>query len=301
MVFIKLYSGHGNILQKKRRRRKNQPLFSILFLFFGVLFIVSAIIIAKHLIESEQEKKSFTELAMTATLAQQAEQIDGLFGIVSNVPKPQQTVEITDPVIDTTTEPIEPQYTEYAALYAENNDFVGWLHIDNTSVDYPVMFTPDEPEYYLRRAFDKTYSQSGTPFISKDSTIDSDFYIIYGHNMKNNTMFGTLDYYEKKSFWEENPHISFTTVTEQREYEVFAALETRVLYQDETGYRYYFQVGDLTEEAFNELIGWFKQNALYDTGITPNYGEQIVVLSTCSYHTDNGRFIIAARRTDNVE
>lgn len=294
---MKLYSGHGSKLPQKRTakkygRRIKPRLCSALFLLFGAVFIVSAVAIAKQLIESEQEEASFIELATTAELAQQAEEMDGLFGLVSNVPKPQQPEE---------TEPEEPQYTEYAALYAENNDFVGWLHIDNTSVDYPVMFTPDEPEYYLRRAFDKTYSQSGTPFISKDSTIDSDFYIIYGHNMKNNTMFGTLDYYEKKSFWEETPHISFTTVTEQREYEVFAALETRVLYQDETGYRYYFQVGDLTEEAFNELIGWFKQNALYDTGITLEYGEQIVVLSTCSYHTDNGRFIIAARRTDNAE
>lgn len=219
--------------------------------------------------------------------------MDGLFGLVSNVPKPEPPEEAEQPT--------EAQYTEYAALYAENSDFAGWVHIDNTSIDYPVMFTPQEPEYYLRRAFDKTDSQSGTPFVSADSTIDSDFFIIYGHNMKNDTMFGTLDYYKEKSFWEENPRLSFTTVTEKREYEIFAALQTRVLYQDEAGYRYYFQVGDLTEEAFDELTGWFKQNALYDTGITPKYGEQIVVLSTCSYHTDNGRFIIAARRTDNAE
>lgn len=295
---MKLYSGHGNMVspkahRRKRRRRRTRPLLSILFLLFVALFVISAANVIKYLIESEQEKSSFLDLATTADLAQQAEEIDGILGLISSVPKPQQTMEATE-----TADTKEPQYTKYAALYAENSDFIGWLHIDNTGIDYPVMFTPEEPEYYLRRAFERTSSQSGTPFISRGCTIDSDFYIIYGHNMKNDTMFGTLDNYAKKSFWEDNPVVSFTTVTEEREYEVFAALETRVLYQDETGYRYYFQVGDLTEEAFDELIGWFQQNALYNTGITPEYGEQIVVLSTCSYHTDNGRFVIAARRVD---
>lgn len=304
LVFIRLYSGHGKMLPKnrtakKRRRGIRQPVFSILFLFFGVLFAVSVVILAKHLIESGQEKQAFTDLAMTAAQAQQAEEIAGLFGLVSNVPKPQQTATEPDPAAAEEQAGALP-CTEYAPLYEENSDFAGWLHIDNTGIDYPVMFTPDEPEYYLRRAFDQTSSQSGTPFISEGCTPDSDFYIIYGHNMKNDTMFGTLDYYAKKAFWGENPQFSFTTVTEQREYEVFAALKTRVLYQDETGYRYYFQVGDLTEEAFDELVRWFQQNALYDTGITPAYGEQIVVLSTCSYHEDNGRFLIAARRMDSA-
>lgn len=255
-----------------------KPVFSILFLLFGALFLVSSVVVVKSLIESRQENQSFIDLSATAAPQTQA--------IFSHTEK-------------TVSE--KPPHTEYAALYVENSDFVGWLHIDNTNIDYPVMYTPDEPEYYLRRAFDKTDSQSGTPFISKDSTIDSDFYIIYGHNMKNNTMFGTLDYYAEKAFWEENPSFAFTTITEKREYEVFAALETRILYRDEMGYRYYSQVGDLTEEAFDELIGWLRENALYDTGITPIYGEQIVVLSTCSYREDNSRFIIAARRTDSAE
>lgn len=271
-----------------------------MLLLCGALFVFSSVMLVKHLIESRQEKQSFLTLATTAAMAQQAEEVEGLLGIVSNVPKPQQTETSTAPATNPdNTE--EPQYAEYAALYAENNDFVGWLHIDNTSVDYPVMCTSKEPEYYLRRAFDKSESQSGTPFVSEGSTIDSDFFIIYGHNMKNDTMFGTLDRYAKKSFWEDNHTFTLTTITEEREYEVFAALKTRVLYQDEPGYRYYFEVGGLTEEAFDELIHWFSQNALYDTGITLAYGEQIVVLSTFYYHTDNGRFLIAAMRTDNAE
>lgn len=273
----------------RHRRYKNRlkPVFSVLFLIFLALFVVSAVMVIKTHIQGKQEQAAFTELAATVEMARQAEEIDGVLGIVSNAPKSQGYIEETQE---------EQQYTEYAALYAENSDFVGWLHIDNTNIDYPVMSTPEEPEYYLRRAFDKTSSQGGTPFVGADSTIDSDLFIVYGHNMKNETMFGTLDYYAAKAFWEENPSLLFTTTAECREYEVFAALETRILYQNETGYRWYYQAGDLTEEAFDELVSYLLGNALYDTGITPSYGEQIIILSTCSYQEDNGRFLIAARR-----
>jgi len=294
-----LYSSQGKRQQKgraSRRRRRNRwdPVFSILFLVSLAVFIVAAVMIIKTQIVSMKEKEAFSDLSQAATLAQEAEQLDGVLGLVSNLPKPQQTGEAKD-----AEETQDEQYTGYIALYEENSDFVGWLHIDNTNIDYPVMCTPSEPEYYLRRAFDKTSSQSGTPFVGADSTIDSDLFIIYGHNMKNDTMFGTLDYYTEKDFWEETPTLLFTTLSEQREYEIFAALKTRILYQEEEGYRWYYQAGDLTEDAFDELIGYLAENALYDTGITPVYGEQIVILSTCSYETDHSRFIIAARRIDS--
>ncbi len=263
------------------------PVFSVLFLAFLTLFVVSAVMIIKSHIQGKQEQAAFVELAATVEMAQQAEKINGILGIVSNAPKSQAQTEET---------PEEPQYTEYAALYAENSDFVGWLHIDNTNIDYPVMSTPEEPEYYLRRAFDNTSSQSGTPFVGADSTIDSDLFIVYGHNMKNGTMFGTLDNYAEKGFWEGTASLLFTTTTECREYEVFAALKTRILYQNEAGYRWYYQAGNLTEEAFDEFVSYLSENALYDTGITPSYGEQIIILATCSYQENDGRFLIAARR-----
>lgn len=81
-----------------------------------------------------------------------------------------------------------------------------------------------------------------------------------------------------------------------QEYEIFAAVETRVLNTRESGFRYYQQSGDLSENAFQELLTWLTENALYDTGIKPEYGEQVVLLSTCSYHTENGRFLVAAKK-----
>lgn len=234
----------------------------------------SSVKIIQYYLQGAQEENAFAELAASVT----------------QEPQPKSSN------ADGESLQTAPPYTEYLTLCKQNSDFAAWLHIDNTNINYPVMLTPDEPEYYLHRAFDKTSSQSGTPFIGAGGSLDSNLFIIYGHNMKNATMFGTLDWYTEKGFWEKTPAISLTTVTEHRTYEVFAAVETRVLYEEEAGFRWYDLSGELTEEAFDKLTAWLSENALYDTGIVPAYGEQIVLLSTCSYHTKNGRFLIAARR-----
>lgn len=281
LLFIKFYSAHEKGMGKKSLKKKSNLIFSIIFCIAAIVFVLSFAMLMKYYWKGSREEKAFTELAA---------------GITETLPKEsvpdQQEMEIRAEYAET------QQYTEYQSLYEQNNDFAGWLHIDNTKIDYPVMCTPNDPEYYLRRAFDKTSSQSGTPFIGKDSTADSDVFIIYGHNMKNNTMFGTLDDYSEKTFADENPYIEFATATEHRTYEVFAAVKTRILYQGESGYRYYEHAGNLNESDFEELVQWLREKSLYDTEVVPEYGEQIVILSTCSYHTDNGRFIVAARRTD---
>lgn len=158
------------------------------------------------------------------------------------------------------------------------------------------MYTPEEPEYYLRRAFDTTDAVSGTPFIGEGGSLESDLFIIYGHNMDNGTMFGTLDRYQDAGYWRDHSVLTLTGAQGRQEYEIFAAVETRVLNTRESGFRYYQQSGDLSENAFQELLTWLTENALYDTGIKPEYGEQVVLLSTCSYHTENGRFLVAAKK-----
>lgn len=154
----------------------------------------------------------------------------------------------------------------------------------------------EDPEYYLHRAFDNTDSHCGTPFIGENGNIDSDCFIIYGHNMKNDTMLGTLDHYADIDFWKANRTFSFNTLYEYREYEVFAAVKTSILHTDEEGLRYYNYAGELSEADYKKFEDWLIANSIYDTEIHPVYGEQILILSTCSYHTDNGRFLVAARR-----
>ncbi len=216
------------------------------------------------------------------------------------VPETEQSVLQTESLEDdcelTSAEIQEQPLRQYEELYEMNRDFAGWLSIPKTNIDYPVMLTPDDPEYYLHRAFDKTSSQSGTLFIGKNGDVNSDCFIIYGHNMKNDTMFGTLDSYADKDFWRENHTFSFNTLYEYREYEVFAAVKTRVLYTDEEGVRYYNYAGKLSETDYKELKDWLIANSVYDTGEYPAYPDQLLILSTCSYHTENGRFLVAARR-----
>lgn len=285
MSFIKLYSAHGKRLRTKQTGKGNF-VFSILLCVFAVTFVVSSVMVIRYYLQSEQEEEAFAELAT----------------VVLEQPKPVNLEKSSETAEEHSNNEVEmPQYTEYLALYEQNQDFAGWLRIENAQIDYPVMLTQDDPEYYLRRAFDQSSSQSGTPFIGAGATADSDMFIIYGHNMKNDTMFGALDEYSAKTFWEENHFFDFATITEYRKYEVFAAVKTHVLLQNESGYRYYDQAGNLSESEFETLVQWLIENSLYDTEVIPEYGEQIVILSTCSYHQTNGRFLVAARRIDYAE
>ena len=184
----------------------------------------------------------------------------------------------------------------YAALKNENPDYVGWIRLPDTRIDYPVVDRESDPEYYLHRAFDGSKSFGGTPFLGEASGVDTKCLIIYGHNMKNGSIFGTLDSYKKADYWKEHPIVRFYVDGEPRTYEVFAAVETQVLYEDEDGFRYYRYDGDIPEEEYDELVTWLRGHSDYDTEIVPEYEDQILMLSTCSYHTKNGRFVVAARR-----
>lgn len=235
------------------------------FILFAVAFVISIVGVGGSIYQSHKEDAAFEELRQVAPEAPAA------------------------------SEPIDPQEA-YAKLKALNNDYDGWLNIPGTHVDYPVMATPSEPEYYLRRAFDKSSSVSGTPFLGEGCEQTSDCVIIYGHDMDNGTMFGDLPLYENPDFRSKHPLMSYYTKDGCYTYEIFAALKTQILPQNAAGYRYYNAAGDLTPEAFKELTGWLKENALYDTGVTPIVGEQIVILSTCHSFAENGRFLVAARR-----
>lgn len=185
----------------------------------------------------------------------------------------------------------------YAALYAENPDLFGWVQIPDTELSYPVMYTSDDPEYYLRRAFDGSESVSGVPFLDGDCPEDGGNYLIYGHHMSGGTMFALLPSYAKQDFYEEHPVIRFDTLFERGKYEVMAAFYSQAYGTDEQDVFRYYQYTDLRcPERFQEYVEQVTAAALYDTGITAEYGDQLLTLSTCSYHTDNGRFVVVARK-----
>ncbi len=194
-------------------------------------------------------------------------------------------------------EPTPSGFHKYDALYEQNCDLFGWLSIDGTEINYPVMHTPDDPEYYLHRAFDGTYSVSGVPFLDGDCYVGCGNYIVYGHHMKSGTMFAELTNYAGEDFCKEHPVICFDTLDEAGEYEVLAAFYARVYRADEENVFRYYNYTDLTDEAvFDEYLSRVRAAALYDTGVAAEYGDRLLTLTTCSYHTTDGRFVVVARQ-----
>lgn len=211
----------------------------------------------------------------------------------------------TDPIETTVPEETEPlvMLDVMAALYEENEDIAGWLKIDGTVIDYPVVFTPDDPEEYLRKNFNGFYSISGTLFIDGNCSIrpESDNIIIYGHNMQNGSMFSALMKYQDETFWKEHPEIYYSTLYEERTYEVVAAFYDRVYYSYEDVFKFYQFIDAESEEHFQEAMNYYKNTALYDTGITAEYGDKLITLVTCSYHEEYGRFVVVAREKTEPE
>lgn len=226
-----------------------------------IIFCISAYQVSTEVLISGKESKAFEELA---------EQVSGT---------------------DASYEPIQER----------NPDLFGWVYIEGTNINYPVMHTPNDPEYYLHRAFDKSNSKSGTPFLSASCFEGCGNYIIYGHNMKNGKMFSALMKYKNREFYENHINISFDTATQAEKYEVIAAFYSQIYSENEKNVFRYYEYTDLTDKAkFEEYIKQVKEAALYDTGKSAAYGDQLLTLSTCSYHlrSDDGRFVVVAKKVN---
>lgn len=180
-------------------------------------------------------------------------------------------------------------------IYNQNNDLVGWLKIDDTNINYPVMQTKNNEEYYLRKNFYKKYSSYGTPFLASSCNIDtSENLIIYGHHMKNSKMFGELENYKKEDFYKKHKYISFYTLEADIKYEIFAVFRT-TLYKNNT-FKYYQNIELDNEDDYTRFINKCCELSYYDTGIKPNYKEKLITLSTCDYTTENSRLVVVARK-----
>lgn len=224
--------------------------------------------------------------------AHEAEQTEA-FEEIAAIVEQAQTEDNNAPEVPLTEE--ENVLAEYGELFLKNTDMVGWLSIAGTTLNYPVMQTPNEPNYYLKRNFDKEYSDLGTPYIQENCDItSSDNLIIYGHHIKGGKMFGALEDYKSQSFYEEHKTIQFDTLTERGEYEIVAVFKT-VAYSSQ-GFRYYDFVNAENEEDFNAYIEKCKELALYETGVNAEYGDRLITLSTCEYSAQNGRLVVVAKK-----
>ena len=248
-----------------------------------VVFGVSAFMVGRYIINGRQQAQNYEELAqMREEIRQENE----------------ATMAATQPTeADVPTEPTEPRMlAEYAAVYEQNPDLVGWIQIDGTDLDYPVMHTPDRVDYYLKRDFFGQQSDWGCIYIREqcDMFEPSDNITVYGHTMRDGSMFACLHDYLDKETWEYNPLIFFDTLYEYHCYKIFAVFTTTASVGE--GFTYHQMVDAESEADFNEFIATCKDLAVYDTGITPVYGDKVICLSTCEYTQENGRLVVAAVR-----
>lgn len=187
---------------------------------------------------------------------------------------------------------------EYEDLYNRNKKLIGWVKIADTNIDYPVMQTVDN-EYYLNHNFDQKKDKNGCIFMDKDcDVIDrSTNLIIYGHHMKSRAMFGELDKYTDESFFKEHQTFRFDTIYEKGTYQVVYVFQAQVLAEDEIAFKYYQFIDANSEEEFNSNMAAMAEMSMYDTGVTPPYGSELVTLSTCDRSQGaEGRFVVVGMK-----
>lgn len=189
---------------------------------------------------------------------------------------------------------------EFQEIAKENPDFVGWISIEGTNIDYPVMQTTWEPEYYLHRNFAGDYSYAGIPFVGTgDLKAEGGDLFIYGHNMKNGTMFADLLNYLEEQYFEEHPIICLDTLSERRKYEVFAVLDVRDEEWIREGALFYNFENDLIMNR-SEYMKKLENCSLYQRELMINQQGKLLFLVTCSYRKKNGRIVVVGRNIEQA-
>lgn len=185
-----------------------------------------------------------------------------------------------------TEEPPAETVRDISAVLSQNKECIGWIYVNSTIINYPVMHTPNQPEKYLHLSFYGKETAAGTPFMDARCNTDSMNLFIYGHNMKNGTMFHQLKRYRNKQYTADNPFIEFQTASRVRRFRVFAVCE--VAGNDS----WYSFVGNVDAETYKAKIEYIKKKDIFESGITPVYPQKLITLSTCKDGTDSGRIIV---------
>lgn len=253
------------LMTTKLRRRCNYIMRKIVYTIITIL-LIGLVLISSYLIFKEKKQNE----------------------------KQENTFEDLIEIVEENIENQEERKIDINKLYEENKDIVGWLKIDNTTINYPIMQNINDPNYYLRRDFYKNYSSYGTPYMAKQCNLNSDNIVIYGHHMKNNKMFGELEKYKSKDFYNNHKIITFTTLEKEYSYEIFAVFKTTV-YTKNT-FRYYENINFENKKMYDDFINICKDKSLYQTGIEIKDKEKLITLSTCEYSNKNSRLVIVARK-----
>ncbi len=264
------------ILRKKEKKRK------ILVAVCLFLCIVSFGYLGAYYQVSAKSAREFEELSALKKA--------GAWGINSGNKKVE--VHLTDK--DTSVPDILP---EYEKIHQKNQKLIGWVKIDDTIIDYPVMQTVNN-EYYLDHNFNQEEDRNGCIFMDYQCDVikGCDNMILYGHHMKSGKMFGTLNKYSEKAYYEEHPIIQFDTIYEKGKYQVMYVFRSKVYSEEDVTFKYYQFINAASEMEFNSYLNEMAALSLYDTEVTASYGDKLLTLSTCDYQEKKGRFVVVAKK-----
>lgn len=207
--------------------------------------------------------------------------------IVNDNSKPQENIETE-------------RMKKLKELQKENSDIVAWLQIEDSKINYPVLQGEDN-SFYMTHDYKKEYSKDGSLFLDKDYdwSVPSSNLLIYGHNNRGSTeMFVDLMNYKEEDYYKNHKTIRFTTAEEDAEYEIIAVFLSRVYYKSEKDvFRYYFFIDAENEQEFNNYVENSKKASLYNIDATAKYGDQLLTLSTCSFHTEDRKISSCRKKT----
>lgn len=261
-------------MKKEKTAKKNKKIKIILVVFLSICLICAISYLVIYFYNSNKNKGLYDDLQQDITEDKTTDEIS----------------QVSNGFVDKVKE-----------LHQENADVKGWVRIEDTNINYPLLQT-DNNDYYLTHNYKKEYSSYGSIFINSKCDIknQNSNVLIYGHDMKDNQMFKDLLKYQDKNFYEQHPIIKIATEENEADYEIIYAFKSRVFYQDEKNvFRYYQYYNFDDENKYNEYINNCKKIQLYDTGKIATYGEQLITLITCEYSQENGRMVVVAKKVIN--
>lgn len=253
----------------KKENKHRKEIKKYIQIIFIIIFIISICAIIYYFYNANKDKQEYKE-------------------VLDNVKIDEEQV----------TEERTERMLQVEELKKENEDIIGWIEIDGTNINYPVLQGTDN-QYYMKHTYTKEYSNNGSIFLDKDYdwNLPSSNLLLYGHNNKNGVMFQDLLKYKEESFYIEHPTIRFTTINEDCQYEIISVFLSRVYYKDEKDvFRYYYFINANNEAEYNNYVEKSKKFSIYDTGKSAEYGEQLLTLSTCEYSQEDGRFVVVAKK-----
>ena len=243
----------------------------LIFLFTGIL-VLGIFQVYRQLKEYEEGDSAYTDMEKYILIKEPEDNNDKQ---EKKSQSGERKPDINWPVID------------FAALEKINPSIVAWIYIEGTEINYPVVQGKDN-QYYLKHLFNGEWNSSGCIFLDSRNTPDfSDRHsIIYGHHMKDGSMFSRLTEYKKPEFYHEHPVILLVTPDRNLKIEIFAGYVANV---KENAWEIAFG----SDADFEEWLEEAKERSYFESEVTPAVTDRIVTLSTCSYEFNNARFVVA--------